>query len=268
MACYLGVGTKLRFLRMDRGMSLEELADRLDIPPDCLGDIEEEKRRLSQETLQEVAAILGVPETYFLPDDLETDQISWRAGQRLKALRERKKVSLAEIARRTEISVAHLSEIERAQTGGSLKVWEKIAAALGVSVSYFFREPVQETLGQKMKKLRTSRGLTQKELAQKVGLSYSLVAQIESSRVQPAIGTLTCLARELGVSPCYFLTDESQEDDIVLAVASQPEVRRLVEKLLRLWPAELEAVEDLVDHLLVIRNRMLRSKGRIIDSGA
>lgn len=250
----------MKSLREAKGISLEDLADRLDIPPECLDDIEKGQRRLSRDTLKEVAQILEVPESYFYADEAPVDQVSLRAVQRLKSLREQKGISLAELARRTGISPTHISEIERAQSGGSLKVWEKLARELGVTLGYFFREVEEETLGQKLRKLRTSRGLTQKELAQKVNLSYSLVAQIESGRVQPAISTLTRLARELGVSPCYFLTDEGQEEPGLGNTATSPEIRRLLSKLSQLSPRELKAVEDLVDHLLSIRRELLQEK--------
>jgi transcriptional regulator with XRE-family HTH domain len=54
-------------------------------------------------------------------------------------------------------------------------------------------------LGARIKALRTDRGIRQKELAQKAGLTPSLVSQIESDKLTPSLHTLGRLAGALGV---------------------------------------------------------------------
>jgi len=51
-----------------------------------------------------------------------------------------------------------------------------------------------------IKKLRQKLGLTQKELAEKAGLSVSYLTDIENGRERPAIKTLARIAKVLGVS--------------------------------------------------------------------
>lgn len=55
------------------------------------------------------------------------------------------------------------------------------------------------SLGARIKGLRTERGIRQKELAQKAGLTPSLVSQIESDKLTPSLHTLGRLAGALGV---------------------------------------------------------------------
>src|SRR3972149_812629 len=55
------------------------------------------------------------------------------------------------------------------------------------------------SLGARIKGLRTERGTRQKELAQKAGLTPSLVSQIESDKLSPSLHTLGRLAGALGV---------------------------------------------------------------------
>jgi transcriptional regulator with XRE-family HTH domain len=63
--------------------------------------------------------------------------------------------------------------------------------------------------GEKLKRFRRGRALTQVELAQKAGVSQSTVAQIEGGdRPTPHPGTLGKLAEALGVSPADLLDDE------------------------------------------------------------
>ena len=55
-------------------------------------------------------------------------------------------------------------------------------------------------LGQRIKALRTERALQQRQLAEKAGLTPSLLSQIESGRLTPSLHTLGKLAAALGVS--------------------------------------------------------------------
>jgi len=54
-------------------------------------------------------------------------------------------------------------------------------------------------LGARIKALRTERGLQQRQLAEKAGLTPSMVSQIESGRLTPSLPTLGKLAGALGV---------------------------------------------------------------------
>src|SRR3990172_6947612 len=64
------------------------------------------------------------------------------------------------------------------------------------------------SLGGRIKGLRTERGTRQKELAQKAGLTPSLVSQIESDKLTPSLNTLGRLAGALGV-PIGTLFDQA-----------------------------------------------------------
>ena len=55
------------------------------------------------------------------------------------------------------------------------------------------------TVGERLKALRQERGLQQRQLAEKSGLTPSMVSQIESGRLTPSLHTLGKLAGSLGV---------------------------------------------------------------------
>jgi len=59
------------------------------------------------------------------------------------------------------------------------------------------------TLGQKIRKLRKTRGLSQVELAQEVGMNSSHLSRIERGTVQPSTELLKRLARALDASADY-----------------------------------------------------------------
>jgi transcriptional regulator with XRE-family HTH domain len=59
-------------------------------------------------------------------------------GERIKALRAERKLTLAELADRAGVSTSYLSQVERDKTTPSLATLTAMAAALDVQVRYFF----------------------------------------------------------------------------------------------------------------------------------
>jgi transcriptional regulator with XRE-family HTH domain len=63
-------------------------------------------------------------------------------------------------------------------------------------------------LGEKIKNLRKKIGMTQKELAEQVGLTPSFISQLEKNLISPSLDSLLKLSEKLNTQPIYFLTDE------------------------------------------------------------
>ncbi len=61
------------------------------------------------------------------------------------------------------------------------------------------REKISAALGSRLRIAREQKGMTVRGLARYVGVSPSLVSQIERSRVMPSVGTLYAIANELGL---------------------------------------------------------------------
>jgi transcriptional regulator with XRE-family HTH domain len=61
------------------------------------------------------------------------------------------------------------------------------------------RETASAGLGSRLRVAREQKGMTVRGLARYVGVSPSLVSQIERSRVMPSVGTLYAIANELGL---------------------------------------------------------------------
>lgn len=68
------------------------------------------------------------------------------------------------------------------------------------------------TIGQKIKATRKNAGLTQKELAQKMGLSFQSIAQWENDLRKPKIETLKKIADALECPIDTFTTDDFDEE--------------------------------------------------------
>jgi transcriptional regulator with XRE-family HTH domain/KaiC/GvpD/RAD55 family RecA-like ATPase len=67
------------------------------------------------------------------------------------------------------------------------------------------RRPVN--LGDKVKTLRKRMGMTQKELADQVGLTPSFISQLEKNVISPSLDSLFKLSEKLNAQPIYFLAD-------------------------------------------------------------
>lgn len=106
--------------------------------------------------------------------------------------------------------------------------------------------------GERLRALRASRGLTQRELAQAAEITVTYVSKLEAGGAAPGIDLLERLARALQVATIDLLpprTDKSPEEkredvrrllDGVLAIAGPDTVNVLAELLARL--AESSAV--------------------------
>lgn len=61
-------------------------------------------------------------------------------------------------------------------------------------------EPGYATMGDRLRQARAARGLSLRGLAEILGVSPSLISQVETGRAKPSVNTLYALATELGIS--------------------------------------------------------------------
>lgn len=64
---------------------------------------------------------------------------------------------------------------------------------------------MRETFGVRLKKLRKQKGMSQSELAQKVGVWQTLISRYEREEVAPTTSTLEWICKALGVSATELL---------------------------------------------------------------
>lgn len=57
-----------------------------------------------------------------------------------------------------------------------------------------------DAIGERLREARTDAGISQRELARRLGLSPSLISQLESGMSRPSVGTLYAVVTELGIS--------------------------------------------------------------------
>ncbi len=68
------------------------------------------------------------------------------------------------------------------------------------------------TLGQKIKKLRSEKNLTQKDLADQVYVTFQTVSKWEKDENEPDISTLKELAKIFGCSVDYLISEDDEEE--------------------------------------------------------
>jgi transcriptional regulator with XRE-family HTH domain len=72
-----------------------------------------------------------------------------------------------------------------------------------------------ESIGQKLKELRTAAKLTLKQVAQQVDCTAAYLSQIENDKASPSIATLKKIAQVFDVRIVDFFLDEAHEDPVV-----------------------------------------------------
>jgi len=89
-------------------------------------------------------------------------------------------------------------------------------------------------VGSRLRAERERLGISLRELARRVGVSPSLVSQIELDRVNPSVSTLYALVTELGMTMSDVFGDSGSEQQVVRrprdddGLAERPDTRRVI----------------------------------------
>lgn len=105
------------------------------------------------------------------------------------------------------------------------------------------------TLGQKLKKLRTDKGLTQKDLADEIHVTFQTISKWESDTNEPDIATLKELAKFYGCSFDYLLSDEEE-------LKEKEKKEEVVEKV-EVVPAPVVPPTEVITKTIIIHEKEL-----------
>jgi transcriptional regulator with XRE-family HTH domain len=110
------------------------------------------------------------------------------------------------------------------------------------------RETV-ENIGQRIRQLRESRGMTQSQLQARSRVSRSYLSRIESGQMTPSLGTLEKISEALGVGLNRFFVPESNGE----ALLEDPFIQGLRPFLRQLdweqWQSILKRLAAISDHV-------------------
>jgi transcriptional regulator with XRE-family HTH domain len=110
------------------------------------------------------------------------------------------------------------------------------------------RETV-ENIGQRIRQLRESRGMTQSQLQARSRVSRSYLSRIESGQMTPSLGTLEKISEALGVGLNRFFIPESNGESLL----EDPFIQGLRPFLRQLdweqWQSILKRLQAISDHV-------------------
>lgn len=140
-------------------------------------------------------------------------------GENIKKYRIRKGLTQSELAARCGISKNSIGNYETNKRDATTPMLEKIASALDLSTWELMVDEDEKkdtvSIGEKIKTLRKSRGLTQAELATLCGLSRNSIYYYENNSIStlPNTANIEKIASALGVSTWELMANKDTRED-------------------------------------------------------
>lgn len=147
-------------------------------------------------------------------------------NERVNQVRRQHGLTQQKFAEMLGISRTHIANVENRQVNPSVPVLKLIAAKFSVNEHWLLTGegspavPVT-TVGQRIGELRREENLTQKALAQELGISLSSVINYENNQRFPVSGVLSLFQRYFNVSREYLIGESDDRSPAVPAVPAQ-----------------------------------------------
>jgi transcriptional regulator with XRE-family HTH domain len=114
------------------------------------------------------------------------------------------------------------------------------------------RPAILKPLGAQLRRLRLERSLSQERLAERAGLNYKYIGQVELAKQDPGADVLVRLARALAVPVGQLFETITPQDAVPY----------------KLSPADIDAMRDALDALISIVERVRSRQPRSLPSRA
>lgn len=256
----MSLGTKIREFRNERGMTLIQLAKKLEVSPSFLSAVERDIKKPSVIMLKKISSHLNISLSYLMTDSKENTV----TGEKLRSIRKGRGLSVEDLSELSEIPVEDIRDIEKNAIKPSLGHLEKLSAALNVTIRYFVERNAGVTnLGDKIRALREKMQMSQAELAGLANISPSLVSQIENNVTMPSLETLDRVADCLDVETSYFLIDTnstaqylSSLNPEIISLLNDPKVQAILTAVRDLEPGELKFVLNFLEFFKINRKEL------------
>ncbi len=121
-------------------------------------------------------------------------------GELIRQERKTKGITQDELAKRLGITRSAVGQFEKKDSHLRYDTLKKIANAMDVPIYKFSLHE-----GERIASIRESKGMTQKELGEKVGLTAENIAMIENHEYRPSNSLILELAKALNTSPAILL---------------------------------------------------------------
>ena len=196
-------GENIKKIRESKGMSRKELADKVGITESAIFRYETNQREPRFSILCKISEALEVPINKLIYEDDEI--IEMPTGKKIKSIRNKSNLTQQELADLAGISLRALSNYEGGTRVPPLEIMIRLAKALNVDIKDLdAKSPLvdyyDDILGKKIKLYRKYKSLTQKQLADKIGVSELTIRRYESNQKEPKHNTLIKIAEALDIS--------------------------------------------------------------------
>lgn len=104
-----------------------------------------------------------------------------------------------------------------------------------------------KTIGEKIKTLRIQKKMTQQELADKIGVSYTTVSLYESDTRKPSFKAINKIADVFNVTPAYFFDDEQKSEEEKI---EDERIKLAARNMKSLSDGDLESINALIKSLM------------------
>ena len=116
-------------------------------------------------------------------------------------------------------------------------------------------------IGQKIKEIRKSKNLSQKQVALEMGIDQAQYSRIESGKVEPTISSLTKVAEAMGIKLSDFFSDDAKSYDVN---AYDENLIAKLKMLDELDETERKSIFSIID-IAVSRKRLMNMLRGVLD---
>lgn len=256
----MNLGQIIRDFRKERGLTLNELADKIEISTSYLSALERNLRKPSIQVLRKISEKLNLPVNFLVgsQDDVFT-------GKKLVYMRESRGLSVEDLSEISDIPVGQLVKFEEGLETPDLDAVKKISEGLNVTIKFFLDlSENSNSIGKRIKKIRLDRGFTVTELAEKVNVTPGLISQIENGQTTPALETLQNIANNLYIPSSYLLMENKDVEDLlstlnpdVIELLGEPNVQTVLRALRGFQNNEIKYIINYIEFFQKNKNYLL-----------
>lgn len=256
----MNLGQIIRDFRKERGLTLNELAGKIEISTSYLSALERNLRKPSIQVLRKISEKLNLPVNFLVgsQDDVFT-------GKKLAYMRESRGLSIDDLSEICDIPAGQLVKFEEGLETPDLDAVKKISEGLNVTIKFFLDlSENSNSIGKRIKKIRMDRGFTITELAEKVNVTPGLISQIENGQTTPALETLQTIANNLYIPSSYLLMENKDVEELlstlnpdVIELLGDPNVQTVLRALRGFQNNEIKYIIKYIEFFQKNKNYLL-----------
>lgn len=197
--------TRIKELRLENGLTLKQLGDKIGIRDNTLSQYENDKRTVPYEVLVNIGLYFGCSIDYLLKKNDTKDEMKFN---RIKQLREKNGLSQKELAEKIDVPITTIELYETAQYFPRVDVWKKMASLFKMSVPYLkgliAPTSIDRFTKNRVKELRIKKNISIEALSKATSISVDVLKEYENNESAPKGSNLRNLSLFFEVTPAYL----------------------------------------------------------------